>query len=45
MDGFGIMGIFMSLYSLFLILIGISVLVLIWVTILFLLKKMKQMDR
>jgi hypothetical protein len=45
MNSFGVMGIFMGLYSLFLFLIGISILVLIWVTILFLLKKMKHMDR
>ncbi|NTW91423.1 MAG: hypothetical protein HGA35_05815 [Erysipelotrichaceae bacterium] len=45
MNSFGVMGIFMGLYSLFLFLVGVSLLVLIWVTILFLLKKMKQMDR
>lgn len=44
MNSFGVMGIFMGLYSLFLFLVGVSLLVLIWVTILFLLKKMKQMD-
>lgn len=45
MNSFGVMGIFMGLYSLFIFLVGVSLLVLIWVTILFLLKKMKQMDR
>jgi len=45
MNSFGVMGIFMGLYSLFLFLVGVSLLVLIWVTVLFLLKKMKQMDR
>ena len=45
LNDFGVMGIFMGLYSLFLFLIALSVLVLIWVTILFLLKKMKHMER
>jgi hypothetical protein len=42
---FGFMGLFVGLYSLFLFVLGISVLILIWVTILFILKKMKKMDQ
>lgn len=43
MNSFGVMGFYMGLYSIFLFLIGASLLVLIWVTILFLIKKMKQL--
>lgn len=42
---YGYMNLFVGLYSFFLIVFGGSILVLIWVSIIYMIKKMRRFDR